>query len=254
MADDEFATAVADVVTEAVPSTPEAPVEQETPTEPPKEPEKPDPRDTELEALRKTVNDLKSQNTGRQSASQRQAELLDEVGSLKRTVAAFLSNQVAGGDVEELGKELAEIDADTLSQAETRAFEANLEKATALLSEAVSGSGLDPAGAELANARTAWTQAKQDKNPAGLYEAVAFAHQAVLQAERRKIAEAAHAPIGTKPEESEGDGADALAMATSSSASAASISDRELYRQYGRGEISRTPELVVAAKRLGLPI
>lgn len=254
MADNEFEAAVAD---------PPAPVEDSPPAEaqqtppPQQEAPLPDPRDDRITELEKELQRLKSISGGRAKADQRQQELLDGISAMNRTMATFMAHQVKGSTPEELSKELSTIESDAAKAAQDREWNANLDEATTQLREALDGTGLDPAGVELAETREAWNRAKASGNPVGLFEAVALANRAALMAERKKIAEAAHAPAGdgtaTKTDDSTS-AIDELAMATLPAGGGPTVADQELYNRYGRGDVERTPEVIAAAKRLGLPI
>jgi|TARA_R110000824_G_scaffold237149_1_gene425951 hypothetical protein len=240
MADDEFTTAVADPApeTEVASQVPDVPAEPEAQTD-----------QKTIESLRKQVNDLKSQNVGRLRADQRQTELKDEFAKLKRTMTMFIENQVNGGDLDVLEKELSDIQSEEAQQAVGHIYEESYDRATAMLQDVLHESGLDPSGPELAETRTVWNEAKAGKNSEGHFEAVALASKAASLAHRAKIAAGATAPIdGTTPSER----ANNMAMAVPAQGAGASVSDQELVNRYGRGEVERTNEVRAAAKRLGL--
>ena len=240
MADDEFTTVVADPApeTEVVAPVPDVPAEPEAQTD-----------QKTIESLRKQLNDLKSQNVGRQRADQRQSEIKDEIASLARTMNVFMKNQVNGGDLDALEQELTDIQSEEAQQVAGRIYQDVYERATAMLQDVLHESGLDPSGPELAETRAVWNEAKASKNSEGHFEAVAMASKAVSLAQRARIASGATAPIdGNNPSER----ADNMAMAVPTQGAGASVSDQELVNRYGRGEVERTNEVRAAAKRLGL--
>jgi len=243
MADDDFP-----VTLEASPAeeaTQESPAEQTT--------EDVGGRDQKIDELTKQVNDLKSQRGGQVSAQRRQDEILSaldtlrlehgtEIGSLRRTVATLLDNYTKNGDPADLAEAVSTIQSETENEASEQRFDASYRKASALMKQSLAGTGLDPAGEELAEVRAMWQQGRTAKDSVSLFEAAAMANTVALQAFRTQ---ATGQTSSKNPD---------LDMAIPRNGSGAEVSDQELYNRYGRGEVNRTKVVIDAAKRLGLPI
>ena len=239
MADDEFAT-----VLEEAP----APKAEEVTPVADAPPAVADTGET-IESLTKQVNDLKSQRGGQVSAQKRQDEILSalqttgtEIGSLRRTVATLMDNYTKSGDPADLADAVNTIQTEAANELTAKRFDASYLKASDLLKKSLAGTGLDPAGAELADVRTLWRDAKESKDSTGLYEAVAIANTVAMQSLKTKPAQ------GTPPT------APDLEMAIPANSRGGEVPDQELYNRYGRGELNRTKAVMDAAKRLGLPI
>jgi len=243
MADDDFP-----VTLEASPAeeaTQESPAEQTT--------EDAGGRDQKIGELTKQVNDLKSQRGGQVSAQRRQDEILSaldtlrlehgtEIGSLRRTVATLLDNYTKNGDPADLAEAVSTIQSETENEASEQRFGASYRKASALMKQSLAGTGLDPAGEELAEVRAVWQQGRTAKDSVSLFEAAAMANTVALQAFRTQ---ATGQTSSKNPD---------LDMAIPRNGSGAEVSDQEIYNRYGRGEVNRTKVVIDAAKRLGLPI
>jgi hypothetical protein len=110
------------------------------------------------------------------------------------------------------------------------------------MKQSLAGTGLDPAGEELAEVRAVWQQGRTAKDSVSLFEAAAMANTVALQAFRTQ---ATGQTSSKNPD---------LDMAIPRNGSGAEVSDQEIYNRYGRGEVNRTKVVIDAAKRLGLPI
>ena len=210
-------------------------------------------RDQKIGELTKQVNDLKSQRGGQVSAQRRQDEILSaldtlrlehgtEIGSLRRTVATLLDNYTKNGDPADLAEAVSTIQSETENEASEQRFDASYRKASTLMKQSLAGTGLDPAGEELAEVRAVWQQGRAAKDSVSLFEAAAMANTVALQAFRTQ---ATGQTSSKNPD---------LDMAIPRNGSGAEVSDQELYNRYGRGEVNRTKVVIDAAKRLGLPI
>lgn len=199
-----------------------------------------------LETVTKERNDLRSQTIGRQRAADRDAALHDEIGALSRSVSAMLKHVASGElDTAPLQEELDAIDKDSAAASVNRHWEMNYQQATLMLSEAVTDNGtriLDPTGPELQETRDAWNKARQEKSPEGLFMAVHLANQARLKFERSKTEEKAAPDAKDRLE---------MASAPSGGSSPQQMNNEDLWRAYGRGEVSFTENVKQAGLELG---
>jgi hypothetical protein len=153
-------------------------------------------------ALTKERNDLKGQSVGRQRAADRQAEITDELASMRKLLNAFLVNQTSGGDPQALKSEIETIQSEAAKQAVSRSWDTAYEKASGMLTDALYDGDtrvLDPNGPELKETREAWLAARKANDREGLLEAVHLANVA-----RRKYDRQAAAKPAPKAEEPQG--------------------------------------------------
>jgi pyruvate/2-oxoglutarate dehydrogenase complex dihydrolipoamide acyltransferase (E2) component len=153
-----------------------------------------------------------------------------------------LDNYTKNGDPADLAEAVSTIQSETENEASEQRFGASYRKASALMKQSLAGTGLDPAGEELAEVRAVWQQGRTAKDSVSLFEAAAMANTVALQAFRTQ---ATGQTSSKNPD---------LDMAIPRNGSGAEVSDQEIYNRYGRGEVNRTKVVIDAAKRLGLPI
>lgn len=195
----------------------------------------------QLAKAEKLANDYKSQARGRQKADDRDTALHDEMNSLNRSVAAMLRHTVAFDleDTSALQEELKSIENDST-------WAAAYNRAASMLAEAVNDDDgnrvLDPAGPELREARAGWNEAKEGKNPEGLFQAIQFANKARIQFERAQR----QAPDKPDPK-----GDMEMGITPPGGSASPQEGDAEVWKAYGRGERPFSPIVQSAGHKLG---
>ncbi len=172
---------------------------------------------TENAALKKSLEDERSQRIGRQRQAERDQgtqNLRDEVAGLKRTVQAYVGETARGSTPEELSAALAKADEETAKAVGKSLFEVEHAGAAADLREALTVDGkyaVDTTTSEFQAVASAWDDAVANEDSQGLAKALANASRLALAAHR--AAGTAPAPVPAADASANGEGAAAPAAA-----------------------------------------
>ena len=159
-----------------------------------------------LDAALKENHRLKSMAGGQRKADERQAELSDEITSVRRMLSALLNHQADGGDPKELKAQIETIQTEGEKQTAARSWETAYSKASGMLQEALYEGTvrvLDPKGPELRETALAWNEARAAEDREGLLEAVHLANLARRKYDRLAAAKEQE-PKGPAPRKGPG--------------------------------------------------
>jgi hypothetical protein len=171
----------------------------------------------------------------------------DSINGLSRSVTAMMKHMATGdADPETLQQELTTIQEETATTAGDRQWDSTYSQASTMLADAVTEGDkrvLDPSGPELKETREAWNKAREEKSAEGLFRAVAMANRA-----RAKFEREARNTTAEKP-----DPKDSLEMGTTKAGGGApaELSNEDLWRSYGRGEVEMDDKVRAAGRALG---